>query len=283
MRTVPDYYSILGVSHDATPEEIKKAYRKLALKYHPDRNPGNPQAEEEFKRVSEAYAVLMDSTKRAQYDRMRTGGFYSYDGSDFSYSQEEIFRTFFSNREAWDIFQELNRELSRMGIRFDEDFLNTIFFGGKKIIFKGVFFGPEGFKTSSSTYGWEDYKRSDKPYSEGDSFLQDTLKTITTVGKRVFNFLADKIGKKNKQVPKDQTSSDISLDLPLTEEQMRNGGEIDVVLPYGSGNKIVSVKIPPGVRPGIRIRLKGLGSPIDKEGRRGDVYLRVQPRAPESN
>ncbi len=83
-----DYYKTLGVEKGADPEAIKKAYRKLALKYHPDRNPGNREAEEKFKKISEAYAVLSDNEKRKQYDNF---------GSDqFSrrYSQEDIFRNF---------------------------------------------------------------------------------------------------------------------------------------------------------------------------------------------
>ncbi|HEX9883720.1 MAG TPA: DnaJ domain-containing protein, partial [Desulfobaccales bacterium] len=63
-----DYYEILAVSRQATPEEIKASYRRLALKYHPDRNPGDRVAEEQFKRVSEAYQVLSDSEKRQLYD-----------------------------------------------------------------------------------------------------------------------------------------------------------------------------------------------------------------------
>ncbi|TBH20766.1 DnaJ C-terminal domain-containing protein [Thermus thermamylovorans] len=64
-----DYYAILGVSREATQEEIKRAYRRLALQYHPDRNPGDKEAEERFKEINEAYAVLSDPERRAQYDR----------------------------------------------------------------------------------------------------------------------------------------------------------------------------------------------------------------------
>jgi len=63
-----DYYKILGLEKTASSDEIKKAYRKLALKYHPDKNPNNKAAEEQFKKISEAYAVLSDTEKRKQYD-----------------------------------------------------------------------------------------------------------------------------------------------------------------------------------------------------------------------
>jgi len=70
-----DYYKTLGVSRSASADEIRSAYRKLAMKYHPDRNAGNKQAEEKFKEINEAYQVLSDSQKRARYDQL--GSAYS--------------------------------------------------------------------------------------------------------------------------------------------------------------------------------------------------------------
>ena len=67
--TTQDYYTVLGVQRNATPEEIKKAYRKLAVKYHPDKNQGKKEAEEKFKQINEAYEVLSDEEKRKKYDR----------------------------------------------------------------------------------------------------------------------------------------------------------------------------------------------------------------------
>ena len=84
-----DYYEILGVERSASDQEIKSSYRKLAMQYHPDRNPGNPQAEEKFKEASEAYSVLIDSEKRARYDQfghagLGNGGFGGFDPSAFT-------------------------------------------------------------------------------------------------------------------------------------------------------------------------------------------------------
>src|SRR5687767_572133 len=84
-----DYYEILGVKKTATEAELKKAYRDLAKKYHPDKNKGNKEAENRFKEISEAYAVLSDSEKRSQYDRLGReafgpGGANPFEGFDFS-------------------------------------------------------------------------------------------------------------------------------------------------------------------------------------------------------
>src|SRR3989339_1798168 len=69
-----DYYEILGISKNASPDEVKAAYRQLALKYHPDKNSGNKEAEEKFKEINEAYEMIGDPTKRAQYDRFGHAG-----------------------------------------------------------------------------------------------------------------------------------------------------------------------------------------------------------------
>jgi molecular chaperone DnaJ len=92
-----DYYEVLGVGRDAGESELKKAYRQLAMQYHPDRNPGDKPAEERFKEVSEAYAVLSDPDKRAQYDRFGTAGpGGGFGDTGFGTLFEDIFESFFT-------------------------------------------------------------------------------------------------------------------------------------------------------------------------------------------
>jgi len=135
-----DYYSILGVSPSASDEEIKKAYRKLAMTYHPDRNPDDPESENRFKKVNEAYAVLSDPKRRWAYDRYGHGSYRPDSG-------EDIFGDF--------DFSSLFREF---GLRFDEEIRGRFFCrgrGGGCGQRKARFFGkrspgtPFGFHTSS--------------------------------------------------------------------------------------------------------------------------------------
>jgi molecular chaperone DnaJ len=103
-----DYYEILGVGRDASVDEIKKAYRKLAMQYHPDQNPGNKEAEEKFKEAAEAYAVLSDADKRRQYDQfghagMGGGGGFQFDPSQFADFQD-IFGSIFGGGLFGDLF-----------------------------------------------------------------------------------------------------------------------------------------------------------------------------------
>ena len=102
-----DYYEILGVARDVSPEDLKKAYRKLAHQFHPDKNPGNPEAEAQFKEASEAYAVLSDSEKRAQYDRFGHQAFGGGQGAGDPFAGFDPFSSFgdlFSEFFGGDIF-----------------------------------------------------------------------------------------------------------------------------------------------------------------------------------
>ena len=93
MATKRDYYEVLGVARDADGETVKKAYRKLAMQYHPDRNPGDAEAEARFKEAAEAFEVLNDSQKRARYDRYGHAGLDGMPGHNFR-DAESVFDIF---------------------------------------------------------------------------------------------------------------------------------------------------------------------------------------------
>ncbi|MFA7132560.1 MAG: DnaJ domain-containing protein, partial [Bacteroidales bacterium] len=125
MATKRDFYEILGVSKTATEDELKKAYRKLALKYHPDRNPNDKDAEEKFKEAAEAYEVLTNKDKRAKYDQFGHAG---VDGQGFSgqgqgMNMDDIFSMFgdiFGGRGGFGGFSGFGSERSRGGRRVNK-------------------------------------------------------------------------------------------------------------------------------------------------------------------
>ena len=118
MSDKKDYYEILGVKKDATEQEIKKAYRKLAVRWHPDKNPDNKEeAEERFKEISEAYSVLSDPKKRQEYDY--GGATFDFSGFDFS-DAHDIFKNFFGGKDPFGMFDD------------DDDFFHNDPFFNKK-------------------------------------------------------------------------------------------------------------------------------------------------------
>jgi len=293
-----DYYQTIGVAADASPDDIRKAYRKLALETHPDRNPNDPRAEERFKRISEAYGVLIDPHKRAQYDQYRKVGYQQqYDERSqygFRYSQEEILRDFYKSRHAQDIFADLQKEFQRMGFRFDDTFFNRMFFGDKTIFFSGVIFGGPGrvrvFRSGNQSRPQSPWQTrpTREPYmdstSHPKSILEQGVSLLGKAGKKAGKYLLNKlIGN-----PGDMEVSsarkigshgdfDITYQLLISPTDAAKGATVRVELPHFEGRKEVSVHIPPGVKSGTKLRLRQMGRILpDRLDSRGDLYLQLQ-------
>ncbi|NTV42212.1 MAG: J domain-containing protein, partial [Syntrophobacteraceae bacterium] len=290
----------LGVSSEASAEEIKRIYRKLALETHPDRNPGDSDAEERFKKISEAYGVLSDTQKRAQYDQYRRFGYHQRTGGatqqGFGYSQEEILRDFFASRHARDMFADMQREFQRMGFRFDDRFFNRIFFGGDSIYFNSVFWnGPVrvrvfkyGRTSPSGRQAAEAGADKQEPSGiepEWTGLLGGPLSFVVNAGKKVGGFLLRKAGEllgfsgtqSKPQLGTDEEKSDITYHLSISSKEASMGAVVELELPHLGEGRRVSVRIPPGVKEGTRLRLRDMGRPFAERPRnRGDLYLQLR-------
>jgi curved DNA-binding protein len=284
-----EYYAILGLKEDASPEEIRKAYRKLALHYHPDRNRGDAGAEERFKAISEAYGVLVDPEKRQLYDlsrRARVGAAAGPGSDQWGYSsQEDILRDLLHNQDANAIFQELTREFQRMGFRFDDGFVRHVFFGGPGIVFGGVFFGGPfrwGRRGDAETFGrfgrriepWGPWLKGRPGPSEVGS-RSGTPGLFGGLGRAIGGILSGLGHVARLALGSGQHGEDVTQDFPITRQEASTGARKVFRLSRGGEIEEVLVTIPAGVQAGTKLRLRGKGQ-SGKAGAPGDLYLRIQ-------
>lgn len=274
MPTKRDYYDILGVSKSASTDEIKKAYRKLALEWHPDRNK-SPQANEKFKEINEAYAVLSDSNKKQQYDQFghnaprqgpsgggtyRQGPFtYSYytsgngGGSPFGGFEDfidpfEIFEQFFGGGFGRSAGSRQRREAYQITIDFME---------AMKGVTKEVHV-PRG--------------------GAGEGSLKKTIKIPAGVdtGSRIrfdeFDIVIEV--RPDKHFRREGDDLVVEKEIPFSLAAL--GGNVDV--PTIDGD--LKLRIQPGTQPGTMIRLRGKGAPHVRSSGRGDEYVRIQLKVP---
>jgi curved DNA-binding protein len=289
-----DYYRLLGVSKNASPEEIKKAFRKMALKYHPDKNKGDKTAEERFKEVNEAYAVLSDPEKRRQYDTFGSTEFHR------RFTQEDIFRNFdFSN-----IFQDLGGSGFFFGgrggteVSFDEIL-------GQAFGSRGRGFGGRAFKQGfqySQPIGQdvvlelalspnEILKGSHKLISIQTSGRPERISVH--IPKGISSGKKIRVAGKGGQGPGGRGDLYLLISLKLDPGFRLNGSDVEVdkvvkftdaclgieaEVPTVEGGT-VRLKIPAGTRCGQKLRLRGKGLPTASGGR-GDGYVRIMIEVP---
>lgn len=279
-----DYYKILGVEKNADKEQIKKAYRKLAMKYHPDKNKGNKALEDKFKKISEAYAVLSDSEKKNKYDKYGSTGFQQ------KFSQEDIFRNF----DLGDILKEFGFG----GNRAQGGFAN--FFGSHG---QNNPFGHRG-QAQNAFRQQTVRKGKDIEYEiplNLDELINGTKKTLTisqggttkaidlTIPKGLTH------GKKIRLVGKGGTSpdggksgnlyikskpivskeyiidnNDIFLEKSIKLSQALLGGTIEVQTPHKTK---INLKIPVGIKHKAKMRIQGHGIPHMKRNTCGNLFV----------
>ncbi len=257
-----DYYAVLGVDRNASQAEIKKAYRKMALKFHPDKNQGDPEAEAKFKKVSEAYEVLSDENKRNiynQYGEEGLKGAHMGGGGGFS-SMDEALRTF-------------------MGA----------FGGGSESIFDSFF----GFENTDSNH-----MRAQKGASKKVNISISFEEAVKGTEKRIVIQNLSNCGKCNGLGA--ESSSDIKTCSSCNGNgqvfQSRGFFSMSSTCPqcHGSGKVItkacsachgagkvkkkenVTIKIPPGVDSGMRLKMSGYGDAGEAGGPPGDLYVYIQ-------
>ncbi len=250
-----DYYEILEVSRDATFEEIKKAYRKLALKYHPDRNPGDKEAEEKFKLINEAYQVLSDEEKRALYDRYGKSGLENQGYGGFSHSSYEDIMDFFESVFGGAFGQGFGKRKSEekysldLGIEVEITFQESLFGTQKEIEYsykvpceecKGT-----GAKNGELCACPECHGRGQIYYRQGFMTFSQTCPQCGGSGEIVKEKCAKCYG-----------------------------------YGYETKHEKITIEIPEGVESGNRIRVQGRGN-LSPSGYRGDLYITIHVKEDE--
>ena len=275
-----DYYKILGVNKNASDEELKKAYRKLAMKFHPDHTKGDKNAEEKFKKISEAYAVLSDKEKRKQYDTFGSTGFQQ------RYSQEDIFRGF----DFGDILREFGfggaGPFGRGGMRFS--FGSESPFGGSQrqqqaqtkgsdLVYELPLTLQEVATGTSKTVSFQHQDRSEKITVKIPKGMISGKK-LRVAGKGEPSHYGGSRGDLYIQakVLKDPVyeveghNLFIKKEIKLSEAILGSNISVPTL-----NSKELSLKIPPGTKHKTKMRLSGHGLPRMHGKGQGDLYVHI--------
>lgn len=271
-----EYYKTLGVSKNATADEIKKAFRKLAVKYHPDRNAGDKNAEEKFKEINEAYAVLSDPKKKEQYDTFGSSGFHQ------QYSQEDIFRGF-----------DFGGTFKDMGMGGGEDIFSRIFSGAGRGGFRAAPAQGQDHEMQLSVQFREAVEGVEKLIAFLRNGVREELKVKIPAG--VENGSKIRISGKGGAGDRGGHPGDLYLIITVMPDPVfiRDGGDLFVEraisfstaclgtsldVPTLEGDK--RIKVPAGIQPGTKIRLKGCGVKQLGSNTKGDLYVKIAIHIP---
>jgi curved DNA-binding protein CbpA len=267
-----DYYATLGLHTEATEDEIRKAYRRLALEWHPDRRPGDPRAGDRFKEISEAYAVLSNPSTRREYDRARAGG------GAFRHTREDLLRDLFASPRASAVFEELAREFERRGMRVDRRYFQHTLLGGRVVVSGGLFIIspisliPPLFRLArAAVRGSRGSPGVSGPEARPLQGRPGLLAGLTRLGRGLLALTA----RATAGPPPAIGAEDVTLPLRLTRREAKRGAQRRVTLDWVREPEEVLVTIPAGVRSGTRLRLRGKGR-ARPDGTRGDAYLAVE-------
>ncbi len=282
MRKNEDYYSILGVGKDASQDEIKARYRKLAKQYHPDKNPGNKEAEEKFKTISEAYAVLSDPDKKKKYDMFGSEKFHQ------QYSQEDIF----SGANINDVLREMGFGAFMGGFGLGEEGWEFRFGSGgaraaggrgqsmdleseMTISLEESAKGAEKRVTIKSGAGTETVTLKIPPGIAEGAKLRLAGKGREAAGRRGDLYMTIHVAP-HPRFRRD--GDDIISRAEVKISTALLGGSLEVDTLEG----VRTVKVPAGIQPGQKIRIKGHGVKRLKGSGSGDMYIEITVAVPKN-
>jgi DnaJ-class molecular chaperone len=257
-----DYYKVLDIEADASQQQIKEAYRGMALRYHPDRNRDNPAVAEKMKEINEAYAVLSDPEKRGEYDSLRHRyGDFAYDRFRRGYSEQDIFRGSDINQ----IFEEMARSFGLKG--FDAIFRE--FYGNQ---YRSFQFHRTGFSGKGFVYFSPLGRRPQQAQGQGAGEAMHGLPNVPLSG--IMGKAAKYLLKRLWAVEWPERGKDMHDIITVDPMQAHSGAEIRYFNRWRANDLLV--RVPPGTRDGQRIRLRGMGADGKGGEESGDLYLKVR-------
>jgi curved DNA-binding protein CbpA len=263
-----DHYRLLECHPEATHDEIRHAYRRLALRWHPDRNREDAEAEERFKQISLAYAVLSDPARRRAYDAARQAG-VPYTTPE---SREDLLRDLFSDPRAGALFDELARELRRLGLAVERHDFERTLLGGRAHVSGHVFivgpFAPLPMLFRLARAALTGALASHPSARQAPRSLPGPRALLERAARWA-------LGRAVGVADAPMAAEDVTLPLRLTRTEAEHGGRRPVTLSIDDRREDVLVTLPPGLVAGSRLRLRGKGR-RGRDGRTGDVYLAVE-------